>query len=110
MTFLVLACGAGCVASIARPAAPSRAVPVLVRAVFTARDELDKLRWDGDAQFKTDRRSRVLKPRTDMDSCPTHARIPNFPNGNGYIVQCADGEWSHSGGLSGACSYHGVEQ
>ena len=30
---------------------------------FTVRDELDKLRWDGDNQFKTDRKSRVLKPR-----------------------------------------------
>jgi hypothetical protein len=24
-------------------------------------------------------------------------------------VQCTDGEWSHSGGLSGACSDHGGE-
>lgn len=47
---------------------------------------------------------------TDVEFCTTHACIPNFPNGNGYIVQCADGEWSHSGGLSGACSYHGGEQ
>jgi hypothetical protein len=43
------------------------------------------------------------------DFCTTHTCIPNFPNGNGYIVQCADGEWSHSGGLSGACSDHGGE-
>lgn len=47
---------------------------------------------------------------TDVEFCNTHGCIPNFPNGNGYIVQCADGEWSHSGGLSGACSYHGGEQ
>ena len=47
---------------------------------------------------------------TDVEFCTSHACIPNFPNGNGYIVQCADGEWSHSGGLSGACSYHGGEQ
>ena len=44
---------------------------------------------------------------TDMEFCTTHACIPNFPDGNGYIVQCADGAWSHSGGLSGACSDHG---
>jgi hypothetical protein len=41
------------------------------------------------------------------DFCDTHDCIPNFDNGNGSIVQCEDGEWSHSGGISGACSYHG---
>jgi hypothetical protein len=43
------------------------------------------------------------------DFCGTHACIDNFDNGSGYIVQCVDGMWSHSGGLSGACSYHGGE-
>jgi hypothetical protein len=47
---------------------------------------------------------------TDVGFCTTHQCIPNFPNGNGYIVQCVDGEWSHSGGLSGACSDHGGER
>jgi hypothetical protein len=42
--------------------------------------------------------------------CLTHGCIANFSNGRGYIVQCSDGEWSHSGGLSGACSYHGGER
>jgi hypothetical protein len=46
---------------------------------------------------------------TDADFCSTRRCIPNFPNGNGYIVQCVDGQWSHSGGLSGACSDHGGE-
>jgi hypothetical protein len=41
--------------------------------------------------------------------CQTHSCIPNFYNGNGYVVQCADGMWSHSGGEPGACSYHGGE-
>jgi hypothetical protein len=45
----------------------------------------------------------------DDQFCSTHTCIPNFPNGNGDVVQCADGEWSHSGGLSGACSDHGGE-
>lgn len=45
----------------------------------------------------------------DAQFCSTHTCIPNFPNGNGSVVQCADGEWSHSGGLSGACSDHGGE-
>lgn len=39
--------------------------------------------------------------------CSTHSCIDNFPNGTGYVVQCVDGEWSHSGGKSGACSDHG---
>jgi hypothetical protein len=41
--------------------------------------------------------------------CDTHKCINNFDRGKGYIVQCGDGEWSHSGGKSGACSYHGGE-
>lgn len=46
---------------------------------------------------------------SDSQFCVTHVCIPNFPNGRGYIVQCADGEWSHSGGIQGACSDHGGE-
>lgn len=46
---------------------------------------------------------------TDDEFCSAHQCIENFPNGNGSIVQCQDGEWSHSGGLSGACSDHGGE-
>jgi hypothetical protein len=48
-------------------------------------------------------------PPDDSDFCSTHVCIPNFYSGAGYIVQCADGMWSHSGGLPGACSYHGGE-
>jgi hypothetical protein len=39
--------------------------------------------------------------------CLTHHCIGNFGSGNGSIVQCLDGSWSHSGGIQGACSYHG---
>ena len=42
--------------------------------------------------------------------CATHQCIPNFPNGKGFIVQCLDGMWSHSGGRPGACSGHGGER
>jgi hypothetical protein len=38
---------------------------------------------------------------------PVEDRIPNYDNGTGYRVQCADGMWSQSGGRPGACSYHG---
>jgi hypothetical protein len=42
--------------------------------------------------------------------CTTHTCIGNFNEGDGYIVQCADGTWSHSGGEPGACSWHGGER
>jgi hypothetical protein len=48
-------------------------------------------------------------PTEPADFCSTHDCIPNFDNGTGYIVQCNDGMWSHSGGRPGACSYHGGE-
>jgi hypothetical protein len=41
--------------------------------------------------------------------CASHRCIANFDNGHGSIVRCADGEWAHSGGESGACSGHGGE-
>lgn len=41
------------------------------------------------------------------DFCTTHDCIPNYANGNGSTVQCADGSYSHSGGIQGACSHHG---
>lgn len=46
---------------------------------------------------------------SDGSFCTTHACIDNFSEGTGYIVECSDGEWSHSGGRPGACSYHGGE-
>src|SRR5437762_3151194 len=41
---------------------------------------------------------------TDAQFCSTHKCIAYFPHGRGTIVQCVDGEWSHSGGIQGACS------
>jgi hypothetical protein len=43
----------------------------------------------------------------DPNFCDTHDCIPNYPNGNGSTVQCADGSYSQSGGIQGACSHHG---
>jgi hypothetical protein len=43
----------------------------------------------------------------DPSFCDTHDCIPNFDNGNGSVVQCTDGTYSHSGGIQGACSHHG---
>ena len=36
--------------------------------------------------------------------------ISNFWNGRGFMVECNDGTYSMSGGISGACSYHKGEQ
>jgi hypothetical protein len=33
--------------------------------------------------------------------------IPYYDEGRGYRVQCADGTYSQSGGVQGACSHHG---
>jgi hypothetical protein len=44
---------------------------------------------------------------TDTSFCATHQCIASFAAGRGSIVQCADGEYSHSGGLPGVCSHHG---
>jgi hypothetical protein len=43
----------------------------------------------------------------DAVFCTSHSCIPSFPDGHGTVVQCVDGEWSHSGGLRGVCSGHG---
>jgi hypothetical protein len=37
--------------------------------------------------------------------------IPSFwESTNGYVDQCVDGTYSHSGGVSHACSYHDGEK
>ncbi|HEY4278967.1 MAG TPA: hypothetical protein VGM91_12135 [Conexibacter sp.] len=43
----------------------------------------------------------------DAEFCDTHPCIPNYENGRGSTVMCADGEYSRSGGIQGACSHHG---
>jgi hypothetical protein len=49
-----------------------------------------------------------LDQTTPSPSYPNPSNeIPNYPNGNGYPVQCNDGQWSQSGGIQGACSHHG---
>jgi hypothetical protein len=39
--------------------------------------------------------------------CAYFSCIPNFPNGNGYVIECLDATYSKSGGIQGACSFHG---
>jgi hypothetical protein len=47
---------------------------------------------------------------TDSKFCSEHECIGEFETEPGTIVECADGAYSHSGGLSGACSHHGGER
>lgn len=47
----------------------------------------------------------------DPSFCNYFQCIPSFwQSTNGYVDQCNDGMYSHSGGRSGACSYHGGEK
>ena len=48
----------------------------------------------------------IYSPPSDL--CSWIDCIPSFwDSTNGYVIQCADGEFSHSGGVSGSCSSHG---
>lgn len=43
----------------------------------------------------------------DAGFCSAHDCIGSFDTEPGYIVECADGTYSHAGGISGSCSRHG---
>ena len=50
--------------------------------------------------------SPITAPETNF--CSVFDCIPSFWNQtNGYVVQCSDGLFSHSGGVRGSCSSHG---
>ena len=51
-----------------------------------------------------------LSHAEDEQFCGSHHCIANFPNGHGEVVECGDGMWSHSGGITGACADHGGER
>ena len=46
----------------------------------------------------------------DAKFCDEHRCIGDFTTEDGTIVECADGTFSHAGGLAGACSDHGGER
>ncbi|HEV3231040.1 MAG TPA: hypothetical protein VG245_02170 [Candidatus Dormibacteraeota bacterium] len=53
--------------------------------------------------------STISAPPADI--CNYLSCIPNFwKSTNGYVEQCVDGMFSHSGGRSGSCSSHGGNQ
>ncbi|MFD0883669.1 hypothetical protein ACFQ08_03735 [Streptosporangium algeriense] len=41
------------------------------------------------------------------EACLVFSCIDYFSEGEGYLVMCADGKVSMSGGINGVCSYHG---
>jgi hypothetical protein len=51
----------------------------------------------------------IYSPPSNL--CSVFNCIPNFWRSTaGYVDQCNDGTYSHSGGRQGACSYHGGEK
>lgn len=46
----------------------------------------------------------------DAEFCDEHHCIGDFTTEDGTVVECADGTYSHAGGLDGACSDHGGER
>jgi hypothetical protein len=46
---------------------------------------------------------------SDQAFCEEHECIGEFESDDGYVAECTDGTYSHSGGKSGACSDHGGE-
>jgi hypothetical protein len=46
---------------------------------------------------------------TDAEFCEEHTCEGDFTTEPGTIVECTDGDYSHAGGIYGACSYHGGE-
>jgi hypothetical protein len=49
--------------------------------------------------------SLIYSPPADF--CSYFECISSFWEGKGYVVECNDGMYSKSGGIRGACSYHG---
>ena len=65
--------------------------------------------WSGDDDTDDDGAgSEAMSLATPSHSeAPSGENIPNYDNGRGYRVLCADGTYSQSGGIQGACSHHG---
>jgi hypothetical protein len=45
--------------------------------------------------------------KADSRTCTYFKCISNFDKGTGFMIECADGTYSMSGGKSGSCSTHG---
>jgi hypothetical protein len=49
----------------------------------------------------------IYQAQTPSSFCSYFICEGAFFSEPGYIVECADGEYGHAGGISGSCSYHG---
>ncbi|MFL6073477.1 MAG: hypothetical protein ACJ73S_08795 [Mycobacteriales bacterium] len=49
----------------------------------------------------------TLVTRPDPRACVYFACVRDFRRGDGYLIQCRDGQLSMSGGIRGSCSHHG---
>jgi hypothetical protein len=77
-------------------------------AALGAYDESQADRYAATHDLGPDAGTPSAQDATPADDGPTpDNEIPNYPNGTGSVVQCADGMYSHSGGRPGACSHHG---
>jgi len=53
----------------------------------------------------------IYTPPSNFCDTPAFTCIPSFwKSTNGYVDECYDGMYSHSGGVQGACSKHGNEK
>jgi hypothetical protein len=55
--------------------------------------------------YNFSRGNRIYSPPGNF--CDYFDCISNFWNGRGYVMQCKDGRFAKSGGISGSCSRHG---
>ena len=84
--------------------ASAREYGLRLAELTAARDSLALVAHDSDEGYDSYSGSDVLD---SSEFCETHDCIDNFEEGRGSVVQCADGTWSQSGGIQGACSHHG---
>jgi hypothetical protein len=47
----------------------------------------------------------ITSPQSNF--CAYFTCIASFWNGQGYVMECQDGDYSKSGGIQGSCSHHG---
>jgi hypothetical protein len=80
---------AECAAKHAKEKAQEQA-PASPSETPAAEDEVGSSSHAGDAKF-----------------CEEHTCEGDFTGEDGTIVECGDGDYSHAGGISGACSFHG---
>lgn len=80
---------------------PSPSAPLLTPSPTVAPGSGNQNPWGYDFSFG----SLIFSPSPTF--CQYFVCIRSFWNGRGYVIQCADGMFSLSGGIQGSCSFHG---